>query len=77
MKKSNLAVYFDILMDKNETKEVIEYITGHQQYGGWEMDEGHYFSKRPSGQYPREVVEMYWNEGYLCGWGRRRITGML
>lgn len=62
VKKRNLAVYFDILMDKNETKEVIEYITGHQQYGGWGMDEGHYFSKRLSGQYPREVVEMYWNE---------------
>ncbi|MDE5893828.1 MAG: hypothetical protein K2H45_12985 [Acetatifactor sp.] len=62
IKERKLTAYFDILMDKNETKEVIEYITRHQQYGGWGMDEGHYFSKRLAGQYPREVVEMYWNE---------------
>lgn len=62
IKKRKLVVYFDILMDKNETKEVIEYIAEHQQYRGWGMDEGHYFSKRLAGQYPREVVEMYWNE---------------
>ena len=49
-------------MDKNETKEVIEYITQNQQYGGWGVDEGHHFSKRLAGQYPREVVEMYWHE---------------
>lgn len=62
IKKRKLSAYFDILMDKNETKEVIEYITQHQQYRGWGMDEGHYFSKRLSAQYPREVVEMYWDE---------------
>lgn len=62
IKKRKLPTYFDILMDKNETKEVIEYITQHQQHGGWGIDNGHHFSKRLAGQYPREVVEMYWRE---------------
>lgn len=62
IKKRKLPTYFDILMDKSETKEVIEYITQHQQYGGWGIDEGHHFSKRLAEQYPREVVEMYWHE---------------
>lgn len=62
IKKRNLSAYFDILMDKGETKEVIEYITQHQQYSGWGLDQGHYFSKRLSDEYPREVVDMYWKE---------------
>ena len=33
IKERKLVAYFDILMDKNETEEVIEYITRHQQYG--------------------------------------------
>lgn len=65
IKKHNLSSYFDILIDKCETKEVIEYITQHQQYRGWGLDEGHYFSKRLSGEYPREVVDMYWKEAAL------------
>lgn len=60
IKKRNLSRYFDILIDMNETKEVIEYITQHQQYRGWGLDAGHYFSERLSGEYPREVVDMYW-----------------
>lgn len=62
IKKRNLSTYFDILMDKGEKKEVIAYITQHQQYRGWGLDEGHYFSKRLAGEYPREVVDMYWKE---------------
>lgn len=62
IKKRNLSAYFDILMDKGETKEVIEYITQHQQYRGWGLDQGHYFSKRLSAGYPREIVDMYWKE---------------
>lgn len=62
IKKRNLSAYFDILIDKRETKEVIEYITQHPQHGGWGLDQGHYFSKRLSGEYPREVVAMYWRE---------------
>lgn len=62
IKKRNLSIYFDILMDKGETREIIEYITQHQQYRGWGLDQGHYFSKRLSGEYPREVVDMYWKE---------------
>ena len=62
IKKRNLPVYFDILMDKGETKEVIEYLTQHQQYRGWGLDQGHYFSKRLSDEYPQEIVDMYWRE---------------
>lgn len=62
IKKRNLSVYFDIHMDKGDKKEVMEYITQHQQYRGWGLDQGHYFSKRLSGEYPREVVDMYWKE---------------
>lgn len=62
IKKRNLPAYFDILMDKGEKKEVIEYITQHQQYRGWGLDEGHYFSKRLVDEYPREVVGIYWKE---------------
>lgn len=65
IKKRNLSSYFDILIDKCETKEVIEYIAQHQQYRGWGLDAGHYFSKRLSGEYPREVVDMYWKEAAL------------
>lgn len=62
IKKRGLSIYFDILIDKGETKEVIEYITQHQQYRGWGLDQEHYFSKRLSGEYPREIVDMYWKE---------------
>ena len=62
IKKRNRSIYFDILMDRGETREIIEYITQHQQYRGWGLDQGHYFSKRLSGEYPREVVDMYWKK---------------
>ena len=62
IKERNLSAYFDILLDKNETKEVMDYILHPGQYGGWGIDQGHYFTKRLSGQYPREIVELYWRE---------------
>lgn len=72
IKKRNLQVYFDILIDKNETKEVMEYITKHQQYRDWGIDQGHYFSKRLSDEYPREIVQMYWKEiASYVGLGKR------
>ena len=73
IKKSNLSVYFDILMDKGETGEVMEYITQSKQYGGWGIDAGHYFSKRLSGKYPRKIIEMYWKEVSLyVGLGKEK-----
>ncbi len=62
IKNRSLSVYFDIIMDKGETKEVIEYLTKNQQCSGWGLDQGHYFSKRLADIYPREVVDMYWKE---------------
>lgn len=58
IKKRSIPAYFDILMDKNETKEVIEYIT----HTGWGIDQGHRYSKKLSTQYPHEVIELYWKE---------------
>ena len=62
IRERNLSAYFDILLDKNETKEVMDYIQHPGQYGGWGIDKGHYFTKRLSAQYPKEIVELYWKE---------------
>ena len=62
IRERNLSAYFDILLDKNETKEVMDYIRHPGQYGGWGIDKGHYFTKRLSAQYPKEIVELYWKE---------------
>lgn len=73
IKKSSLSVYFDILIEKGETREVIQYITQHQQYSGWGLDQGHYFSKRLLDEYPREIIEMYWNEvSVYVGMGKEK-----
>lgn len=75
IKKRDLLIYFDILLDKNQPKEVIEYLTNSPQSGklGWRLDEGHRFSKRLSEQYPREVVEMYWKEvDFYVGLGKEK-----
>ena len=73
IKKRNLQVYFDILIDKKETKEVMKYINQHQQYRGWGIDQGHYFSKRLCNEYPREIVEMYWKEiAFYVGLGKEK-----
>lgn len=58
IKKRHLPAYFDILINKGETKEVMEYITQSQPG----LDHQHYFSKQLSNEYPREIVEMYWKE---------------
>lgn len=62
IKKRNLTTYFDIILDKGESREVLKYVLQHQQYGGWGIDSGHYFSKRLVKEYPGEIVEMYWKE---------------
>ncbi len=74
IRKRKISVYFDILMDKDETAEVIEYLMEHQHYGGWGgLDEGHYFSKRLAGSYPREIVEMYRKEvSYYVSLGKEK-----
>lgn len=73
IKKRKLSVYFDILIDKNETKEIIEYIIQNQQYREWGIDYNHCFSKRLSKEYPREIVEMYWKEAaFYVSLGKER-----
>ncbi len=71
VKKNDLSAYFDILIEKDETGEVIEYLTSHPQRGGWGLDVDHYFSKRLTGKYPREIVELYWGEvSFYVGLGK-------
>lgn len=61
--KRDLSAYFEILMDKKETEEVLAYIVQHPDYGEWNaVDMDHRFSKRLADQYPKEVAEMYWKE---------------
>lgn len=50
------------LLEKNETEEVMDCIQHPGQYGGWGIDQRHYFTKRLSAQYPNEIVELYWKE---------------
>ena len=61
------------ILDKKQTEEVIIYLSEHQQYNGWGIDQGHYFSKRLSDKYPREVIEMYWKEvEFYVGMGKEK-----
>ena len=62
IKKGDLTVYFNILLEKGESKEVLEYILHNQYYRGWRIDSGHYLSKRLAEEYPNEITEMYWKE---------------
>lgn len=72
IKKRNLSVYFDILLDKEQPEEVIEYLLNHRQYRGFGINGGHYFTKRLTDIYPREVVEMYWEEtAFYVGLGKK------
>ena len=58
IKNRKLSVYFDILLEKEQPEEVMEYLLKHRMYRGYGIDEDHYFTKRLTDKYPREVVEM-------------------
>lgn len=73
IKNRNLSTYFDIILEKGDSKEVLEYILHHQNYRGWGIDNGHYFSKRLAGEYARDIVEMYWKEiKFYVGLGKEK-----
>lgn len=73
IKRRNLTIYFDILLEKGQSEEVMKYVIQHQQYQGWGIDAGHYFTKRLVVQYPREVVELYWKEvAFYVGMGKEK-----
>ena len=73
IKRRNLTIYFDILLEKGQSEEVMKYVIQHQQYRGWDIDAGHYFTKRLVVQYPREVVELYWKEvAFYVGMGKEK-----
>lgn len=67
------TIYFDILIEKGQTEKVMKYVIQHQQYRGWGIDAGHYFTKQLVVQYPREVVELYWKEvAFYVGMGKEK-----
>lgn len=73
IKKRDLTTYFDVIFDKGEGREVLEYLLHNKQYRSWGLDEGHYFSKRLVKEYPREIVEMYWKEiEFYVGLGKEK-----
>ena len=82
IKNRKLSVYFDILLEKEQPEEVMEYLLKHRMYRGYGIDEDHYFTKRLTDKYPREVVEMYWEEtAFYVGLGKEqnyfRAVGIL
>lgn len=73
IKERNLSAYFDLLIDKGETKEVMDYIAQQTQYRILALDQGHYFSKRLTDEHPREIVDMYWKEAaFYVGLGKKQ-----
>ncbi len=59
IRERKLSIYFDILMDKKETDEVLAFITQHPDYGEWNaVDAYHRFSKRLAGQYSRKITDV-------------------
>lgn len=63
IKRNNLKTYFDIQLEKGKTRELIQYLKENSVWSGFVgFDRDHYFSKRLENVYPRDVVELYWQE---------------
>lgn len=62
VRERNLKAYFDIMLEKDESSEVLEYVLKDTRDPASGLDSGHYFSKRLAGKYPREIAERYWRE---------------
>lgn len=63
LKKNNLSIYFDIQLEKGKTGELLQYLKENsiwRRFNG--IDQNHYFSKRLENVYPRDIVELYWQE---------------
>ncbi|MDO4765373.1 MAG: hypothetical protein Q4A29_04895 [Eubacteriales bacterium] len=62
IKKISLSVYFDILLEKDQTEEILNYLmeNGISMFN-WTLDTGKYCDKLAN-KHPREIVEIYWNE---------------
>lgn len=63
MKERDPKTYFMIQMEKGKTKELLGYLKKQNDWGSIRrIDEGHYFSKQLEKLYPRDIVELYWDE---------------
>lgn len=63
IKMNNLKTYFDIQLEKGKTGELIQYLKENSVWSGFVgIDRDHYFSKRLENVYPRDIVELYWQE---------------
>lgn len=62
MKERNLPAYYDICIEKGNVSEVLSYLAGRQQFTERNADAGHRLSKQLVALYPKEIVEIYWNE---------------
>ncbi len=63
IKSRNITGYLDICMEKNQTKEVLDYVLKKKTPGGWFcIDADYKYSSQLEGQYPREILEYYWQE---------------
>ena len=73
IKKNDLSTYFDIELEKGKTKELLQYLKKTGSMGGfYGIDREHYFSKRLEKVYPRDIVELYWQETErYVSWGKR------
>lgn len=62
IKKISLSAYFDILLEKDQTEEILNYLmkNGLSMFN-WTLDTGKYCDKLVN-KHPREIVEIYWNE---------------
>lgn len=60
---NNLRTYFDIQLEKGKTGELIQYLKDNSVWSRFSgINRDHYFSKRLENVYPRDVVELYWQE---------------
>lgn len=73
VRKRSLAAYFDILLEKDDTGEIIEYLMQNPQQGAWGLDAGHKLTKKLIDKYPGEVAELYWREAaYYAAQGKEK-----
>lgn len=63
VKDISLFDYLNICLEKNNTKEVLDYIMKQPKHIAWyHIDENHRFSKKLVREYPDEICNLYWQE---------------
>ena len=74
VKNKNIALYLDICLENENTKEVLEYLlktTNRRSFSN--IDYGHRYSKKLSKFYPNEIIELYWKEvRFFVNMGKRK-----